>query len=77
VDVEYESLENEEAYGISGISPTYGNEQGTRTNRVWVSLRTTRGVLDTDEMKNVSDPIMAGNLSKLRPKRAIVWSADA
>lgn len=77
VDVEYESLENEEAYGISGISPINGDEQGTRADRVWVSSRTMRGTLETDEMKNVSEPIMAGNLSKLRPKRAIAWSADA
>jgi len=77
VDVEYESLENEKVYGISGISPTDGNEQGARTGGVWVSSRTTRKIWDTDETKNMSDPIIAGNLSKLRPKSAITWSADA
>jgi len=71
VDVEYESLENEKVDGVSGVSPPNGNEQGAGTDGVLVSFRATRKDWNTDAIRNVTIPITAGNLSKLRPNSAI------
>jgi hypothetical protein len=72
VNVEQESLEDEKIDGVPSISLPDRKEQAGRSGKDWVRFETAGKDWDTDEIRKVSIPIMAGNLSKLRPKRAMV-----
>ena len=77
VDVEQENLEYEKVHGISGISLPDGKKQGTRTDEIWMSFQIMWEIRNTNAIRNVNIPIRAGSFSKLRPKRAMVWSPAA
>jgi hypothetical protein len=71
VDIEQESLENEKVDGVSSINVMNRKEQGTRADGGRVSFQTVRKIRNTDTARNAIVPIMAGNLPKSRPNRAI------